>query len=85
MDLRQFGLLLLVSREDQIPIFHKLYRGNVSDRAVFKLPIPLKPYTRSEAFRTVVPMEAVHAFRGMMYTSKRRSEATLGILILSHS
>jgi len=36
MDLRQFGLLLLVSREDQIPIFHKVYRGNVSDRAVFK-------------------------------------------------
>jgi transposase len=36
MDLRQFGLLLLVSRQDQIPIFHKIYQGNLADRAIFK-------------------------------------------------
>jgi len=36
MDLRQFGLLLLVSRQDQIPLFHKIYQGNLSDRTVFK-------------------------------------------------
>jgi transposase len=36
MDLRQFGFLLLVSRVAQIPIFHKLYRGNLADRSVFK-------------------------------------------------
>lgn len=35
MDLRQFGLLLLVSR-DQIPLFHQLYQGNLSDKVVFK-------------------------------------------------
>jgi len=35
MDLRQFGLLLLVSR-DQIPLFHQVYQGNLSDKAVFK-------------------------------------------------
>ncbi len=36
MDLRQLGLLLLVSRQDQIPIFHKTYQGNLSDKTVFK-------------------------------------------------
>ena len=36
MDLRQFGLLLLVSRQDHIPIFHKIYQGNHVDRTVFK-------------------------------------------------
>jgi transposase len=36
IDLRQFGLLLLVSRQDQIPIFHKLYQGNLADATVFK-------------------------------------------------
>ena len=36
MDLRQLGLLLLVSRQDQIPIFHKLYQGNLADKTVFK-------------------------------------------------
>ena len=35
MDLRQFGLLLLVSR-DQIPLFHQVYQGNLSDKVVFK-------------------------------------------------
>lgn len=36
MDLRQFGLLLLVTRADQIPIIHKVYQGNLTDRTVFK-------------------------------------------------
>ena len=36
MDLRQFGLLLLVSRKDQIPILHKVYQGNLADQTVFK-------------------------------------------------
>ena len=36
MDLRQFGLLLVVSRQEQIPIFHKIYQGNLADRTVFK-------------------------------------------------
>lgn len=36
MDLRQFGLLLLVSRKDQIPIVHKVYQGNLADQTVFK-------------------------------------------------
>lgn len=36
MDLRQFGLLLLVSRQDQIPLFHKVYQGNLADRTIFK-------------------------------------------------
>lgn len=36
MDLKQFGLFLLVSRQDQIPLFHKVYQGNLSDRTVFK-------------------------------------------------
>ena len=36
MDLRQFGLMLLLSRQGQLPIFHKVYRGNQSDRGVFK-------------------------------------------------
>ncbi|MEA1965197.1 MAG: IS1634 family transposase, partial [Candidatus Aerophobetes bacterium] len=35
-DLRQFGLLLLVSRKEQLPLFHKLYQGNLTDRTVFK-------------------------------------------------
>jgi transposase len=36
MDLRQFGLLLLVSRQDHLPMFHKVYQGNLVDRTVFK-------------------------------------------------
>jgi len=36
MDLKQFGLLLLVSRQDYIPLFHKVYQGNVSDKTIFK-------------------------------------------------
>jgi len=36
MDLRQFGLLLLVSHQDQIPLFYQVYQGNLSDKVVFK-------------------------------------------------
>jgi transposase len=36
IDLRQFGLLLLVSRRDHLPLFHKIYQGNLQDRTIFK-------------------------------------------------
>ena len=36
MDLRQYGLLLLVSRQDHFPLLHKVYPGNLVDRTVFK-------------------------------------------------
>lgn len=36
MDLRQFGLLMIVSRQDYIPLFHKVYQGNLSDKTIFK-------------------------------------------------
>lgn len=36
MDLRQFGLLLLVSRQDHIPVFHNIYQGNLPDKTIFK-------------------------------------------------
>lgn len=36
MDLKQFGLLLLVSRQNQLPLYHQVYQGNLSDRTVFK-------------------------------------------------
>jgi transposase len=35
-DLRQIGLALLVSKEDQFPLFHKTYCGNKNDVTVFK-------------------------------------------------
>ena len=35
-DLRQVGLALVVTREDQIPLFHLAYPGNSSDCKVFK-------------------------------------------------
>jgi len=35
-DLRQVGLALVVTREDQIPLFHETYQGNLSDGNVFK-------------------------------------------------
>jgi transposase len=35
-DLRQIGLALLVSREDQFPLFHQIYHGNKNDITVFK-------------------------------------------------
>jgi transposase len=35
-DLRQVGLGLLVSKEDQFPLFHQTYRGNKNDMTVFK-------------------------------------------------
>jgi transposase len=36
MDLRQYGLLLLVSRQDHFPLLHKVYQGNLVDRTIFK-------------------------------------------------
>jgi len=35
-DLRQIGMALLVSKEDQFPLFHKTYRGDKNDVTVFK-------------------------------------------------
>ena len=35
MDLRQLGLLLLISRREQMPLFHKIYQGNLVDRTIF--------------------------------------------------
>lgn len=35
-DLRQIGLALLVSRQEQFPLFHKTYRGNKNDITTFK-------------------------------------------------
>ena len=35
-DLRQIGLALLVSKEDQFPLFHQTYRGNKNDVTIFK-------------------------------------------------
>lgn len=35
-DLRQIGLALLVTREEQLPLFHKTYEGNQADVRVFK-------------------------------------------------
>ena len=34
-DLRQVGMLLLVSKEDKLPLFHSLYTGNLNDKTVF--------------------------------------------------
>jgi transposase len=34
-DLRQVGLALLVSKDFQIPLFHKVYQGDKSDRGLF--------------------------------------------------
>lgn len=34
-DLRQFGLAMTVSKDDYIPIFHDVYRGNRNDSPVF--------------------------------------------------
>lgn len=36
IDLRQFGLLLAITRQDCLPLFHKIYQGNLQDRTVFK-------------------------------------------------
>lgn len=36
IDLRQIGLALLVSRKEQLPLFHYCYRGNKPDVTVFK-------------------------------------------------
>lgn len=36
MDLRQFGLALLVTKNEHLPLFHKTYEGNKHDAVVFK-------------------------------------------------
>ncbi len=36
IDLRQLGLLLLVTRRDHLPLLHKIYQGNLQDRTIFK-------------------------------------------------
>lgn len=35
-DLRQFGVALLVTKSEQLPLFHKTYEGNANDITVFK-------------------------------------------------
>ena len=35
-DLRQFGLAMVVTRKDNVPIFHHTYEGNMNDSKVFK-------------------------------------------------
>ena len=40
IDLRQVGLLLMVSRRDHLPLFHSIYQGNLQDRSVFKEHLP---------------------------------------------
>ena len=40
VDLRQIGVSLMVSREEQFPLFHKTYRGNKNDITVFKEVFP---------------------------------------------
>lgn len=39
-DLRQIGVALMVTREEQFPLFHKTYRGNKNDITVFKEVFP---------------------------------------------
>jgi hypothetical protein len=39
-DLRQVGLALLVSRDFQVPLFHKVYDGNIPDVKPVSLPCP---------------------------------------------
>ncbi len=34
-DLRQVGLALLVTREGQVPLFHRVYAGNITDASLF--------------------------------------------------
>jgi transposase len=34
-DLRQVGLALLVTRDHQVPLFHKVYQGNIPDVSLF--------------------------------------------------
>lgn len=34
-DLRQVGLALLVTRESQVPLFHRVYAGNIADVSLF--------------------------------------------------
>jgi transposase len=58
-DLRQIGMALLVSREDQFPLFHKTYRGNKNDFTTFKetfedLSSRLKAITNDLADITIV-------------------------------
>ena len=36
IDLRQLGLLLLVTRRDHLPLLHQIYQGNLQDRTIFK-------------------------------------------------
>lgn len=39
-DLRQIGMALLISRQDQFPLFHKTYQGNKNDSKLFKEIFP---------------------------------------------
>ncbi len=58
-DLRQIGVALLASREEQLPLFHKTYRGNKNDITVFKEVFPtllnrLKSISKELADITVI-------------------------------
>ena len=58
-DLRQIGVALMVTREEQFPLFHKTYRGNKNDITVFEEVFPtllnrLKSISKELADITVI-------------------------------
>lgn len=52
-DLRQFGMALLVTREAQLPLFHKTYEGNHNDITVFKNNFKALSERLREIFRDI--------------------------------
>jgi len=58
-DLRQFGMALLVTREAQLPLFHKTYEGNNNDITVFKNTFEAMAKRLREVFRDLSDMTLV--------------------------
>lgn len=51
-DLRQVGLALLVTKDFQIPLFHKTYEGNLSDKTIFPDTIEAMQGSYQRVFNT---------------------------------
>jgi len=79
-DLRQFGLAMVVTREDMLPLFHHTYQGNMNDTKVFKKVIEKIQY-RIKELGLVVEKHTVIFDRG---NNSRKNMAALKKLKLHY-
>ncbi len=84
-DLRQFGLAMTVSKNDYIPIFHDIYKGNRNDSPVFienvdKLVNRLDKLKMNKKKHTLVFDRGCNSKKNLTYIEKEKKLFYIGAL-----